>query len=153
LHPRETTASLAPEEGARDGLWLGILYVLGSQLISVGQAAKSLMVTSSNGALMMLASQAGRILLPPLVLSLVVEFLLGPSKAHRRGLFLMPLVICATAANLIRQFGVAHNDELTPLLVGAVWAIGLVFLTRAAIPSVEGQGEAAADGGETQVPA
>lgn len=134
LAPRATVARLAPSEGQRDGLWLGLLYVLGCQLISVGQAVKSLVVSANGGTLMILASQLGRILLPPLLLSLAVEFLLGPAKAHRRGIYLLPLVICGTAANLVRQWGYPTNDELTPLLVGAVWAVALVFFTRASVP-------------------
>lgn len=134
LRPRATVAALGRGEGAFDGLWLGLAYVFGSQLIALGQAVKALSITmDASGALTMVGAM-GRMVLPPILLSLAVEMVLGRDRAYRRGVFLAPLVLVCTAANLSRQFGYAPWSEFAPAFVGGVWALALVFWTRGQIP-------------------
>ena len=135
--PQSTVASLPPQDGRHDGFWIGLLYVMGSQLISVGQSIKSVLVIGNLSAVATLGAQLGRILLPPILLLLLIEFMVGPKRSYRSGLFLLPLVVCATAANLMRQMGHPVQSELMPLLLGGVWAMVLVFVSRKEIPYLE----------------
>ena len=128
LRPQQTVASLPPEEGRRDGWWLGLLYVLGSQMVPAGQAIKSVTVMMNGSAFVTLFSQAGRILLPPILLMLVVEFLVGPSKSYRGALFLLPMIIVVEPARvddrpvqLAAVENVAHRtNEMVCMTFGAV---------------------------------
>ncbi len=144
LQPRATLASLAPDAGRHDGWWLGMLYVLGSQLVPLGQALKSASVMMNGSAMLSLASQFGRILLPPMLLILAVEFMLGNARAYRSSLFLLPLVLCGAAANLARHAGVGVIADSTPIFVAGAWALFLAMSSRSAIAPISGESESEA---------
>lgn len=141
LRPRATAAALSPREGIFDGLWLGLAYIVGSQLVPLGQIIKTFMVTASSSRLLSAAGGLGRMLLAPIIVILLVELLLGRDKAYRRGIYLLPFVLVTTAANLLRQYGGATFDDMAPIFIGGAASLALVFFTRAQVPA-EGEGAA-----------
>jgi hypothetical protein len=142
--PRAAIAATPRDRGAFDGLWLGLAYVFGSQMIEVGQALKALSITMDATGAMTLLGAMGRMALPPILLSLVVELLLGKERAYRRGVYLLPLVVTVTAANLSRQLGWSPWFEFAPVFVGATWSLLLVLATRARVePWGQEEGDAA----------
>jgi hypothetical protein len=74
-------------------------------------------------------------LLPPVLLVLVVDTLLGPERNYRRGIFLVPLVLAAAAARLGAQAGIAvPGPSFSPELAGAAATVLLCLWVRGAVP-------------------
>lgn len=115
-----------------DGVWLTLLFVLGSQVERVTEALARFLATDSvlillNGLLMAV--------LAPLLVGLLVEGLVGAQRARYRHLPLVPLVLAATVGNIIRQQGfVWPGPALLPEIVGTLWAASLAVYVRQTIP-------------------
>lgn len=130
--PRHTLRALpAGRVGAWDGVWLTLAYVLGAQLsrLADGVAAVAAMGLINGG--LVLLQAVGRSLLPPIMVLFLVETLLGSERAHRRGVFLAPLVFAVVAAKLAAQLGAPlSGPSFVPDLVGAVWSAALAVALR-----------------------
>lgn len=131
IAPRRTVAALRAEDGARDGLVLGTLYVIGTALYPMTDTLATVISTHS---LVALASGVARVLLTPIVVLVLVETLLGGDRSHRGGLFLLPLVVLGTLAHMLATFEVLAIPALWPDFVGAAAAAGLALWTRTSIP-------------------
>ena len=75
--PRRTVGALGPDEGTRDGLALGSLYVIGTSIYPMTVAIATVV---STGSLVALASGVARVLLTPIVVLVLVETLLGSGE-------------------------------------------------------------------------
>jgi len=129
--PRRTVASLHPDEGARDGLMLGALYVLGTSVFPMTAAIATVVATHS---VVALASGVARVLLTPVVVLVVAETLLGGRRSYRGGLTLLPLVLVGTLAHLLVMLKLPSLPGLWPDVVGAVGAAGYALWIRPAVP-------------------
>lgn len=130
IAPRRTVAELSPAEGERDGLVLGVLYVVGTSLYPMTDTIATVVSTHS---LVALAAGVARVLLTPIVVLVLVETLLGGRRSYRGGLFLLPLVVSGLLAHVLASFEVASFPALWPDFAGAAAAAGLALWTRTAI--------------------
>lgn len=131
LAPRRTVAALHPDEGQRDGLWLGVLYVVGTSLYPMSKAIATVL---STGSLIALASGVARVLLTPIVVTVLTETLLGGRRSHRGGLALVPLVVVGTIAHILAVSRLPTLTGLWPDIVGALAAGALALWMRPAVP-------------------
>lgn len=132
IAPRRTVAELPVDEGKRDGLVLGALYVIGTALYPMTDTIATVVSTHS---LVALAAGVARVLLTPIVVLVLVETLLGGPRGYRGGLFLLPLVVLGTLAHVLASFEVATFPALWPDFAGAAAAGGLALWARKAIPA------------------
>lgn len=124
-------AELSPDEGKRDGLVLGTLYVLGTALYPMTDTIATVVSTHS---LVALAAGVARVLLTPIVVLVLVETLLGGPRSHRGGLFLLPLLVLGTLAHVLATFEIVSVPALWPDFAGAAAAGALALWARKAIP-------------------
>jgi len=138
--PRHAVAGLRRDEGRHDGLILGLLYAFAVGSYGLIEAMAGLVATRDLGGLMMLASAAGRLALPPVLLVVAAETLLGERRAHRRALALLPLLAVGVIAHELPWLGV-KVPAFAPEVLGAVLGLVLVWRIRPAIePDPEGKG-------------
>jgi hypothetical protein len=133
--PRTTVAALPEQEGQRDGLWLGLLYVVGTSLYQLAEGVATLYAVRNYSGLLAVASILGRALLAPILTLVVAETILGKERSHRRGLSLVPLVVVGSVVHMARQMG--HSlplSELGAAVAGAVLGVGLVAWIRPVVP-------------------
>lgn len=133
LRPRTTLAALEPDEGRRDGRWLVLLYVLGTQLLPFGLAVKSLIATGGLSGAIAFASAIARTLLGPIIVVVLAEFALGAQRSYRSGTYLVPLLAVGVVASLFRVAGVVAFGSMSVVAVGAAWSLGVVFYTKATV--------------------
>ncbi len=129
--PRRTVSALGMDEGARDGLMLGALYVVGTSIYPMTAAIATVIATHS---LVALASGVARVLLTPIVVLVVTEMLLGNRRAYRGGVTLLPLVLVGTLAHLLVLLQLPSLPSLWPDIVGAAAAAGYALWIRPAVP-------------------
>ena len=145
--PRRTVAGLDPEEGARDGLVLGALYVAGTSIYPMTAAIATVLSTHSIVALL---SGVARVLLTPIVVLVLTETLLGGKRSYRGGLALMPLVVIGTVAHLLDLLGQPSLPGLWPDGVGAVAAGAFALWIRPAVPLEDAPATQSTDEGRDQ---
>ena len=92
LAPRDLLASLSPETGTRDGAVLLLAYLLGVAVLPIGDAVADFWALRS------LAAAPGLLrgllpALPWLLTATALDWLLGPGRAHRVALCLVPLLV------------------------------------------------------------
>lgn len=136
--PRRTVAALDPEVGHRDGLILGSLYVFAVGTFALIESAAGIAATRDLNALIMLASTLGRLGVPPILILVVAETLLGSSRSHRRGLALVPLVALAVISHELAATGIqlpSYGAEIA----GGVLGVLLALRIRPAVPPVSEQ--------------
>lgn len=157
VSPRATIAGLGAGDagesvaGARDGVWLTLVYAVTSQSgrLAEGVAALAAMGNVNGG--LVLAQAVGRAFLPPVVLLFLVESALGQDRAYRRGLFLVPLVFMGALGRLSSWVGVPWpGPSFVPDLLGTLWAAGLAFGLR---QHVEPEPSEGAEGSSATPPA
>ncbi len=132
--PRRTVAALGPEEGRRDALVLGTLYVLGTSLYPMTAAIATVVSTHS---IVALASGVARVLLTPIVVLVLVETILGGGRSHRGGSCLLPLVLVGTLAHAAATLALPTLPGLWPDILGALAAAGLALWIRPAVAKHE----------------
>ncbi|MGH1345587.1 MAG: hypothetical protein ACRBN8_28745 [Nannocystales bacterium] len=130
--PRRTVAELPIDEGRRDGLLLGTLYVVGTALYPM---TETIATVASTHSLVALASGVARVLLTPIVVLVLAETLLGGSRGYRGSLFLVPLVVLGTVAHALVSFQLVGIPALWPDFAGAAAAGALALWSRKSIPT------------------
>ncbi len=138
LGPRRHVQRLRPDEGHRDGLLLGALYVLGTSVYPVAEAVASALATHS---WLALASGLGRSLLAPVVVLVLIETVLGSRRSYRGGLCMVPLVVLGTLAHVATQLGLpVGGPPLWPEIAGGLLAGGLAWWIRPRVtPEASGE--------------
>ena len=133
LRPRSTFAALAPEDGPHDGLVFILLYAVGARLLPLGDAVADFSAMASLSALpTLLAGFAA--LIPWLVAVLGVEAILGPARAYRSALCMVPMLVLVVLARLAAGMGYGLAlPRYSVEIVGAVLAAALAIHVRAAI--------------------
>ena len=133
LAPRATVAALPEDEGVRDGIWLGLLFIVAVGLRGLVDGAADLAVTRNFSGVLMLLSSVGRGLLVPIVALVLAQTILGKERAHRSGLCLVPVVL---AAAVLRELPTSSllpwpyaAEGVMVLLAGA-----LALWIRSAVP-------------------
>lgn len=115
---------------------LATLYVLATQMVRLAEGLSGWMATRDMGGILILLQSLGRGLLPPVLVVLAVETLLGDERAFRRGLFLVPLVLMGSVAGILRGMGVVlPGPSFLPELAGAAWGVALAVTLRNQIPA------------------
>lgn len=145
--PRKTLA-VAPGDGHRDGLWLGVLYLVGTSIYPLAEAAATLVALHNLGALIGVFSILGRALLVPILVVVAAEVLLGPGRAHRRGLALVPLVLMGTLLHAGRQVGMRPpGGELAWTIAAAFVGASLLWWAKSSIEPRREDEDAGGKGG------
>lgn len=130
VRPRATVAALDRDEGARDGLWLGLLYLVGGHVYPLIEAVATFVAVRNWGGVAMLFSGLG-VLLPPILASIVAETVLGSERGHRRGLCLVPLVVVSIVAQGSARAGLSLPwGPWMPALIGVLASAGLAAWIR-----------------------
>jgi thiol-disulfide isomerase/thioredoxin len=139
IRPQATLAELAPGEGRRDAWVLAGLWLLGSQVERLTEAAARF---EALGSVLLLVNVLALALLTPLLVGLVVEGIVGVARSRYRQLPLVALVAVATIGNLLRQQGVElPGPRYLPEMLGAAWAVGLAVWIRKRMPAAEHEPE------------
>ncbi len=139
VQPRATVRALGPTEGARDGLWLGGLYLLAMGTLEVLRGIATVRATANFSGLMMLLASVGRVLVVPIVVLVACETVLGRTRSHRRGLMLVPLLIAAALGHELTAQGYGLRAFL-PEILGGVLSVGLTWWIRGEVEPVEESG-------------
>jgi hypothetical protein len=130
--------ALQPQVGRWDEWVLTAVYVLGSQVERVAQGLASVAAVGLGNGALILASTVGRAVLPPILVSVLVDSLLGRERGYRRGVLIVPLVLIAALGRLLDQFGIhLPGPSFGPELLGAIWCAGLAVRVRSAVPLLE----------------
>jgi len=129
VQPRATASALRPDEGRRDGLWLGALYVLGTGALELMRGIATLKATANFSGALMLAAALGRVLVVPIIVLVACETVLGRERSYRRGLLLVPLLVVVTLAHELAVHGVVLRSFL-PEIVGGLLCIALAWRVR-----------------------
>ncbi len=138
VRPRATVAALDPQVGSWDEWVLTALFVLGSQAERMAEAVASVAAIGLGNGALILASAAGRAVLPPILVSVLVDALLGRSRGYRRGVVVVPLVLVASAARLASHAGIfMPGPSFMPEAIGAAWCAVLALWIRSAVPPRE----------------
>lgn len=133
VHPRVTAAALAPDAGPRDGLLFLLLFAAGAHLLPLGDAAADFAAMAGLAAVPALLS-GFTVLIPWLVATLGVEAILGPQRAHRAALCLLPMLLLVVFARLLA--GAGHPlpvPKYSIEIAGAVLAAALAIWVRPAV--------------------
>ncbi len=143
LRPRRTLAGGPPGDPRRDGWVLGGFYLAAVWLGPLIEQLAHLSVTRDLGGLALMAGQAARALLVPVLLTVVAEGQWGERGEALRGLALVPFVAVTVTAHALETFaGAAWPRPYLPELAGAAVGLAYVFGARGAARS----GGAPADG-------
>lgn len=133
LRPRATAAALEPDAGPRDGLVFLLFYALGAHLLPLGDALADFLAMLGLAALPTLLA-GFTVLIPWLVATLGVEAILGPQRAHRAALCLLPMLLLVVLARLLAGAGAPLPvPKYSVELAGAVLAAGLALWVRPAV--------------------
>lgn len=133
LRPRAAVAALPDAAGRRDGALFLLLYAVGAHLLPIGDATADFLALASLSALPVLLSGLAAII-PWLVATLGVEAILGPQRAHRAALCLLPMLLLVTLGRLLA--GLGHPIPLPRFgldVLGALLAAGLALWIRPAV--------------------
>ncbi|NVB36875.1 hypothetical protein G6O69_03475 [Pseudenhygromyxa sp. WMMC2535] len=135
IHPKVTLAAMRDGSlaaGRWDGWLLPLVFVLGCQTQQVVEVFARFVRIS--GVLTLIGGLA-MVLLVPIFAALLLEGLIGSSRARYRHLPLVPLVLLATLGNLLRQLGVAlPGPQYLPEILGTLWGVGLAVWIRQVMP-------------------
>jgi hypothetical protein len=133
--PRATVRALSAETGMRDGLLLTLLYLAGTHLQPLAESAAGLATMQNTSGLLMLGNGVGRAVLPPILVLVVCEVMLGRHRAYRRGLCLVPFVLVTVLTHSVWLAGVhLPGPDYLPMAIGAMLAAALTLYVRPAVP-------------------
>jgi len=134
LAPRRTLAGLSAETGQRDGALLLAAYLLAAGLLPIGDSIADFWALRS------LAAAPGLLravlpALPWLLAATALDWLLGPARAHRVALCLIPLLVIHAAALLLADLGMPlPGPSYAAPALGGLAALLLALRVRSAIP-------------------
>lgn len=133
LRPRATVAALPHAVGRRDGAVFLLLFAVGVHLLPLGDALADFLAMAALSALPALLG-GFVVLIPWLVATLAVEAILGPARAHRAALCLLPMLLLLTLARLLAGLGLPLPvPKYTLEIAGALLAAGLAVYVRPAV--------------------
>ncbi len=134
--PRQTLASVPSDVGTRDGVVLLAAYLLAVGVPELGHAIADVKVFSGLAAVQAVLGSLLP-LLPWLVGSVVLEWVLGASRSHRAALCLTPLLLIHASARLSAHIGWPWpGPEYLPALVGGLAAVTVALWARPQIPQI-----------------
>ena len=134
LGPRAHAAVVEPGAGRWDAVLLGALYAVGTSIYPIAESLASLWAVRNWGGVVTVAAALGRALIAPVLLLVIVETVLGSTRAYQRAAGLLPLVLVATAAHAARQMGWAlPGGPYMPEILGGLLGVGLAFWIKPAI--------------------
>ncbi|MBC8073873.1 MAG: hypothetical protein IAG13_36480 [Deltaproteobacteria bacterium] len=102
IAPRQTVAALGPDEGARDGTWAVLVYMLAMHVADVIAAIAKLVALRDIG----VVADVAMGLVVPFMTTFAVELALGKARAHRAGVCLAPMLLVAASLHLLDVGGV-----------------------------------------------
>lgn len=127
IAPRRLLRDLPPGTGARDGLLLLGLYTLAVALPALGQAFAEFTAIGGYASLV----RGALPLFPWLICSVLLDWVLGPERAHRTAVCMVPMLLVVSAAHLL---DVAGPPLLGPadasMLLGAAASLVLAVVAR-----------------------
>jgi len=133
--PRRTLARLHPDEGARDGTWALVVYLLAAHTGDLVAAVARVSSLRSFDALLQSAVDVAIGLVVPFATMFAIELLLGRGRAHRAALCLVPMLLGAAALRLLDSFGVlVWPSQWLPGVIAAAPSLLFAGLLRPAIP-------------------
>jgi peroxiredoxin len=143
LGPRAAVAALPHGLGRRDGAVFLLLFAVGAHLLPLGDALADFLAMASVAALPALLSGL-TVLIPWLVATLAVEAILGPLRAHRAALCMLPMLLLLVLARLLAGLGLSVPVPKYSLeIAGALLAAGLAAYVRPAVPVIDEPGPSA----------
>lgn len=139
-------ASCAPTRlaGRRPATRFGVIalvaYLLAAQLRVLAEGTASAVAGGDFAGVLMLLQSVAMAVLPFAVTWLVLEYVLGRSQQHWRGVLMWPFVVTAAVGHAAIAWGFwpPGTSMHVPEFVGAVWSMIAAFRVRS-ISSVEGE--------------
>lgn len=127
IAPRRLLRDLPPGTGARDGLILLGLYTLAVALPALGQAFAEFTAIGGYTSLV----RGALPLFPWLICSVLLDWVLGPERAHRTAVCMVPMLLVVSAAHLINIAGPPLLGPAdAPMLLGAAASLVLAIVAR-----------------------
>ena len=132
--PRRTAAALGEDEGARDGTWALLAWLLGAHVFDVFRVAARIAALHDFNALIGGAAELAFSLLPPFVATFAVELVLGRGRSHRAGTCLAPMLALGAGVRLV-ELVFAWRPEVAwlPDVVAGAAAVLLALWIRPAV--------------------
>ncbi len=130
--PRATLRDLPESAGRRDATVLALSWLAAVGLPDLGDALADLWALGGLGGLLGLV-QGLWSLLPWLLASAAIEWLLGPTRAHRAALCLVPMLVLGAGAHLLAAVVDVPGPSYLPAALGALAALALAGYVRPAI--------------------
>jgi len=127
--PRVTLRDLPESAGRHDATVLALSWLAAVGLPDLGDALADLWALGGLGGLLGLV-QGLWPLLPWLLASAAVEWLLGPTRAHRAALCLVPMLVIGAGGHLLAAVVDLPGPSYLPALLGAVAALVLARVVR-----------------------
>jgi thiol-disulfide isomerase/thioredoxin len=134
LAPRRTVAALGPDDGARDGTWAVLAYLVAGRLDQIVAALARIVRLGSFDALLMSLADIGISLLPPIAATFLAELVLGRARGHRAGSTLAPLIILAAVGSFVHVAGWRFDPPWLIDAIGVAAVLGLALWIRRAVP-------------------
>ena len=127
IAPRRLLRDLPPGTGDRDGLVLLGLYTLAVAVPALGQAFAEFTAIGGYTSLV----RGALPLFPWLICSVLLDWVLGPARAHRTAVCMVPMLLIVSVAQLLN---IAGPPLLGPadasMLLGAAAALTLAIVAR-----------------------
>lgn len=135
--PRRTAAALGEDEGARDGTWALLVWLLGAHVFDVFRVAARIAALHDFDAVIGGAAELAFSLLPPFVATFAVELVLGRGRSHRAGTCLAPMLAVGACVRLV-ELVFAWRPEVAwlPDVAAGAAAVALALWIRPAVALV-----------------
>lgn len=133
--PRRTVAALGPDQGARDGTWALLVWLLAVGVLDVFAAAARIGALRNFDAVLGGLADVALSLLPPFVATFAIELVLGTTRAHRAGSCLAPMLATGAVFSLVEAAGLWRiSPSWLPAAIAAAAACLLAVHVRSAVP-------------------
>ena len=133
--PRQTLASLHPDEGARDGTWVLLAYLLAAHVDDVVAGIARVVSLKSFDALLTGAADVAIGLVAPFLATFAIELMLGRGRSYRAALCLAPMLAIAVVLHLAESFGLlVWPSRWLPGAIAGVPCLALALFVKDAIP-------------------
>jgi hypothetical protein len=139
--PRATVAALGEDDGARDGTWALVVWLLAVHSFDL------VAIAARTGALRTFDAVVGGVaelalgLLPPFAATFLLEWTLGRGRAHRAGTCLAPMLAVGAAWRLLEVARVVPSTGAVAMWLGPAVAVGaavvVAVLVRDAVPKAK----------------